>query len=57
MVADYGYEDEAAWLLIDGGSKLAIDGDYSCEPAGIAATATGALALFGLIPLPFLDNQ
>jgi hypothetical protein len=37
-VADYGYEDEAAWLLIDGGSRLVIDGDYSCELIGRGST-------------------
>jgi hypothetical protein len=33
-VADYGFEDETAWLLIDGGSRLVIDEDYGCEPVG-----------------------
>ena len=37
-VADYGYEDESAWLLIDGGSKRVIDRDYSCEPVGRGST-------------------
>ncbi|MFF2244299.1 hypothetical protein ACFVTM_08990 [Arthrobacter sp. NPDC058130] len=37
-IADYGFEDETAWLLIDGGSKLVIDGDYSCEPVGRGST-------------------
>lgn len=37
-VAGYGYEDETAWLLIDGGSQLVIDGDYSCELIGRGST-------------------
>lgn len=37
-VANYGWEDETAWLLVDGGSKLVIDGDYSCEPVGRGST-------------------
>lgn len=37
-VADYGYEDETAWLLIDGGSRLVIDGDYSCQLIGRGST-------------------
>jgi hypothetical protein len=37
-VADYGYEDETAWLLIDGGSKLVIDGDDSCQLIGRGST-------------------
>jgi hypothetical protein len=37
-VAKYGYEDDTAWLLIDGGSRLIIDGDYSCDPVGRGST-------------------
>ncbi|MDQ1053076.1 hypothetical protein QE394_001004 [Arthrobacter sp. SORGH_AS 212] len=33
-VADYGYEDETAWLLIDGGSRLVINRDGSCQLIG-----------------------
>ncbi|MET3206279.1 UNVERIFIED_ORG: hypothetical protein ABIB21_003098 [Arthrobacter sp. UYEF13] len=37
-VADYGFEDATVWLLIDGGSRLVIDGDYSCDPIGRGST-------------------
>jgi hypothetical protein len=37
-VAGYGYEDDTAWLLIDGGSRLVIDQDYSCDPVGRGST-------------------
>jgi hypothetical protein len=37
-VAEYGYEDDTAWLLLDGGSKLVVDGDYLCEPVGGGST-------------------
>lgn len=38
VVADYGYEDETAWRLVDGSRRLVIDGDYNCEPIGRGST-------------------
>lgn len=37
-VAPYGYEDATAWLLVDGGRRLVIDGDFDCEPVGRGCT-------------------
>ncbi|MBT2550573.1 hypothetical protein [Arthrobacter sp. ISL-65] len=37
-MADYGFEDETVWSLIDGGSRLVIDGDYGCESVGRGST-------------------
>ena len=37
-MADCGFEDETAWSLIDCGSRLVIDGDYSCESVGRGST-------------------
>lgn len=38
VVAAYGYEDDHAWCLVDGGRRLVIDGDYSCQPIGRGST-------------------
>lgn len=38
VAADYGYEDASAWLLIDGGHRLVVDGDLACEPIGRPST-------------------
>jgi hypothetical protein len=37
-VADYGFEDETTWLLIDSGSRLVIDADYGCDLVGRGST-------------------
>ena len=38
VVADYGFEDERAWCLVDGGRRLVIDGGYSCQLMGRGST-------------------
>lgn len=38
VVADYGFEDDRAWCLVDGGRRLVIDGDYSCQLIGRGST-------------------
>lgn len=37
-VADYGYEDDAAWMLIDGGRRYVVDGDPDCVLVGKPCT-------------------
>lgn len=37
-VADYGYEDAAAWVLVDGGRRLVVNGDESCLLIGRGST-------------------
>lgn len=37
-VAGYGFEDAAAWVLIDGGRRLVIEGDESCLLIGRGST-------------------
>ncbi|QDK01888.1 hypothetical protein SEA_VIBAKI_7 [Arthrobacter phage Vibaki] len=45
MVADYGYEDAAAWLLVDGARELLEGGDYAFgvldQPLTLVLKATG----------------
>jgi hypothetical protein len=47
MVADYGYEDADAWLIVDGAAELLIDHDYSYDildaPLTLVMKATGEL--------------
>jgi len=47
MVADYGYEDADAWLIVDGAAELLVDHDYSFDvldqPYTIVMKATGEL--------------
>lgn len=38
MVADYGYEDDDAWMLIDGGRRYIVDGDPNCALIGKPCT-------------------
>jgi hypothetical protein len=38
VVAEYGYEDDRAWCLVDGGSRLVVGGDYSCQLIGRGST-------------------
>lgn len=38
VVADYGFQDDRAWCLVDGGRRLIIDGDYSCQLVGRGST-------------------
>lgn len=37
-VADYGYEDATAWVLVDGGARLVTDGDENCLLIGRGST-------------------
>lgn len=37
-VADYGFEDATAWVLVDGGRRLVIDGDDNCLLIGRGST-------------------
>lgn len=45
MVADYGFENEDAWLIVDGAREYLVDGDYSFEimdkPLTLVMKATG----------------
>jgi len=45
MVADYGYENDAAWLIVDGARELLEGGDYSYDvmdqPLTIVLKSTG----------------
>ena len=38
VVADYGFQDDRSWCLVDGGRRLVIDGDYSCQLVGRGST-------------------
>lgn len=38
VVANYGYEDEVAWRMVDGGRRLVIDGDDDCLLIGRGCT-------------------
>ena len=38
VVADYGFQDDRAWCLVDGGRRLVIDGDYSFQLIGRGST-------------------
>ncbi len=47
MVAEYGYEDADAWLIVDGAAEVLEDGDYSFDvmdqPYTLVMKATGEL--------------
>lgn len=38
VVAGYGFQDDRAWCLVDGGSRLVFDGDCSCQLIGRGST-------------------
>jgi hypothetical protein len=38
VVGTYGFEDDRDWCLVDGGRRLVIDGDYSCQLIGRGST-------------------
>ncbi len=38
VVAEYGYEDDFSWCLVDGPRRLIIDGDSECLPVGRGST-------------------
>lgn len=47
MVAAWGYEDDEAWLIVDGAAELLIDHDYSFDvmdkPLTLVMKATGEI--------------
>lgn len=47
-VAEYGYEDQDSWLLVDGSSRYVIDGDEEClligQPCTLVDKRTGELS-------------
>lgn len=55
-VVEYGYEDDAAWRLVDGGSRIVIEEDYDCNPVGRGCTfvdkQTGAVFFLTYLEAP-----
>lgn len=47
-VADYGYEDDDAWMLVAGGRRYIVDGDLECvlvgKPYTLVDKRTGELS-------------
>lgn len=47
-VADYGYEDDDAWMLVDGGRRYIVDDDPECvlvgKPCTLVDKRTGELS-------------